>query len=91
MYKQGYNYKRAGVILSGIVKADQQQKTLFNDDLRHEKFSQIMAVVDKLNAVWGSNTVRSAAQGMHKKGMNSDVERSFAYTTRWEDLLVVKI
>lgn len=93
MYVQGYDYKRAGVILSDIVSSDQQQQQLFDHDhatLHQKKFMRVMEAMDELNAIWGTNTVRSAAQGVVIRASNNNVYRSQSYTTRWDSLPLVK-
>lgn len=90
LYIQGYSYKRAGVVLSDLVSADQSQQSAFFDTQKNERFAHVMTVVDELNAIWGTNTVRSASQGTYVRGVGKNVHRSSAYTTRWDALPVVK-
>lgn len=90
MYLQGYGYKRAGVVLSDFSSEDQYQQNAFIDAEKNERLARVMSVVDELNSVWGTNTVRSASQGVHTKVVSKNVYRSPAYTTRWDALPLVK-
>ncbi len=90
LYRQGHEYKRAGVILSDIVSSEQWQKPLFDDAAPNDRMRRLMVVVDELNSVWGSQMVRSAAQGSKNSLMPTQTQRSPAYTTRWDSLPVVK-
>lgn len=90
-FREGLSYKRAGVILSGIVPRDRVQGHLF-DSLDREKHARLMSAVDAVNAAaadpW-SPTVRIASQA--EKVLNHSDHRSPAYTTDWNDLPVVHI
>lgn len=57
VYRPGYAYKQAGVILSGIQGDEGRQLDLFtySSDERHRR---LMAVADTLNRKFGANTVR---------------------------------
>lgn len=90
LYKQGYAYKRAGVILSDIVSSEHWQKPLFDDAAPNERMQRLMVTVDELNSIWGSHTVRLAAQGLTSPLASAQTQRSPAYTTRWDSLPVVK-
>lgn len=51
---------------------------------------KLMAVIDLLNRRYGSGTIRFASEGIRQDWkMRSDL-RSPRYTTRWDELLVVK-
>jgi DNA polymerase V len=91
MYKQGYGYKRAGVLLHGLVSADQWQKPLFIDTGNHERMRSLMETIDRVNKEWGSQIVRSAAQGANNSVTTAEqTQRSPAYTTQWDSLPIVK-
>ncbi len=56
-------------------------------DVHNER---LMEVIDLLNSRYGSGTIRFASEGMRQEWkMRSDL-RSPRYTTRWDELLVVK-
>ncbi len=91
IYVQGYNYKRAGVILSGLIDTAEVQQDLFADNEKNKRFSRVMQVMDELNSTWGNHMVRPASQGCYERGTKEGVYRSRAYTTNWDSLLVVKV
>jgi len=62
-FLRGYHYKRAGVILAGIVPQGLVQLSLFDDGNRRFKHQQLMNAVDRVNTENGSNTAYLAAQG----------------------------
>lgn len=89
IFKEGYAYKKAGVILSDLTPEDTYQQNMF-DDLNRNKHAKIVALVDQLNRKLGKNKVRLAAQGFEERGKTRQEKLSPCYTTRWEDLLEVR-
>ena len=89
IYKEGYRYKKAGVMLTALVPASQVQGSLFDHQDR-ERSSRLMRVLDRLNDRIGAGTLRYAAEGFSKHWRARFERRSPAYTTRWEDLPVAK-
>ena len=91
VYKPGYQYKKAGVIVSDIVDADSIQQVLFGfDDRARERDDRISEVMDKVNTS-GRNVLRLATQrgGHYADGIRRDF-CSGLYTTSWKDLIRVK-
>ena len=91
VYKPGYQYKKAGVIVSDIVDADSIQQVLFGFDYRaRERDDRISEVMDKVNTS-GRNVLRLATQrgGHYADGIRRDF-CSGLYTTSWQDLIRVK-
>ena len=91
VYKPGYQYKKAGVIVSDIVDADSIQQVIFGfDDKARERDDRISEVMDKVNTS-GRNVLRLATQrgGHYADGIRRDF-CSGLYTTSWQDLIKVK-
>ena len=91
VYKPGYQYKKAGVIVSDIVDADSIQQVIFGfDDKARERDDRISQVMDKVNTS-GRNVLRLATQrgGHYADGIRRDF-CSGLYTTSWQDLIKVK-
>lgn len=62
IFKEGYQYKKAGVILTNIISAENQMLDLFDTEDR-DKQMKIAKAMDKLNNKFGFGTVEIAAQG----------------------------
>ncbi len=90
LYKEGYRYKKAGVMLSGIAASRDLQMNLFLDE-RERGSSLLMETVDKVNRSHGSGTLFYASAGTDRPWSMRREFLSPAYTTRWEDLVVIKI
>ena len=90
MYKKGYQYKRAGVIISGIIPTSQVQCDMF-DTLDRSKSFHIMRTIDNINYKMGRDAVRYASQGYYRKWKLKQERLSPSYTTRWNNLLTIKV
>jgi len=88
IFKTGYQYKKAGVMLTEIVPARHQQINLFTS-LDTEK-PELMQAVDRINQKWGRETVQVAAAGLTKPWKMVQSLKSPAYTTNWSQLPVAK-
>lgn len=92
IFKKGYEYKKAGVLLGRIIPAGQEQLNLFSPSTSpkyHQKQS-LMKVIDKINAKWGQDTIKSAAVGMSPRWQYNQLNRSKRFTTKWEEIMEVK-
>jgi len=89
LFCEGYRYKKAGVHVTELVPAYQIQAHLFDRHDR-ERSRRLMAAIDAINTQWGSGTVRYAAVGLQPRWRMRCVRRSPRYTTRWEELAVVR-
>ena len=63
IYKEGYEYKKAGVIVKNIVPSNAVQQNLF-DVVDRVKQSYIMNTLDTVNKKMGKNKVKFAVQGL---------------------------
>jgi DNA polymerase V len=85
IYRKGYAYKKAGVMVEGIVPATAAQLDLF-DEAPREKLDQTTAVMDALNQKFGKDTVFVGIQNGRKNWQLRQQWRSPRYTTRWDEL-----
>ena len=63
MFRKGYGYKRAGVVLGDIIQADKVQMAFF-DDVDRERHARLMSVMDSINRRDGRNTIGVASQSL---------------------------
>ena len=89
IFAEGYRFKKAGVIVSEITPERPMQLNLF-DDRDREKFQKVMLVMDSLNASYGRQKVKIAAQGFDRKLKLKNEKLSPCYTTRLSDVMEVK-
>jgi len=89
LFKEGFNYRKVGVLLGGLTPDTQCQTQLFvaEPDVR---IRRVTDVVDRLNLRYGKDTVRFANQGFRTGAWHAKHERrSKCYTTRVKDILTV--
>lgn len=88
IYKDGYQYKKAGVIVQDIVPERPLQTSLF-DNRDRIKFGKIMEAIDNVNARYGRNHLKIASQGFDRKWKMKNEKLSPAYTTSLKDILKI--
>ena len=88
IYREGYRYKKAGVILYGLTKAKQTRGLL---DYDRENSDSIMNTLDRINERYGSSTIRLASEGVEKSWRMRRESVSPCYTTRFDDLVEAKL
>lgn len=89
IFRVGYRYKRAGVLLTGLESKALLMRTLFDDVEAELKSASLMGVIDAINARMGKDTVGSAAAGIRRPWKMRRDRKSPNYTTDWDELLVV--
>ena len=89
IFAEGFQFKKAGVIVSELVPERPLQGDLF-DTRNRDKFSRIMTVMDSLNASYGKQKVKIAAQGFDRKWRLKNEKLSPCYSTKLEDVLEIK-
>ena len=65
IFKNGYRYQKAGVMLTGLSNAD-SKKNLFSSE-KDEKINSLMRSMDNTNYRYGRATLSLASAGVHKK------------------------
>ena len=89
IYKPGFSYKKAGVIVTEIISDSPLQGDLF-DTVDREKHKKLLKAIDSLNDGLGSNKVRIASQGYGKKWKLKNEKLSPRYTTKLSEIIEVK-
>jgi DNA polymerase V len=90
IWRDGYAYKKCGVMLMELEHRAHRQETLFDDPQAREKSTKLMAALDAVNDIWGRGTLRTGAAGFnHHWAMRSE-NRSPRYTTKWNELPVAR-
>ena len=86
IYREGYLFKKAGVIITEIVPNNAIQRNLFSTTDK-EKQKRLMNVVDKLNKGFTKNKLSLAVQGTNKKWNLKQELLSPRYTTKLSDII----
>jgi len=91
IYREGFRYNKAGVMLSDICPAGIVQGDLFTPDLPKDSgaASKLMATLDQINQKMGRGTMKIASEGIRQRWQMNRGNVSPAYTSRWSELPVV--
>ena len=87
MFRAGYQYKKAGVMLSEIRPISHQQGDLLEPVSAGN--GRLMQALDSLNQRYGRGTVKVSTQGVYDHWQMRQERKSPRYTTRWEELPIV--
>ena len=88
LYQQGRLYKKAGVMLSGLVPDETIQGNLFLPEKQNGK-RLLMDMLDNVNFAMRDDMVKFAASGTKRDWKMRMELRSPRYTTRWEEMFTV--
>ncbi len=88
IFKAGVNYKRAGVIVMGLVATDNYQLQLFQKE--NPKHKPLMQAIDGLNAKYADHKIKLGNQDLKRTWKMRQERLSPRYTTRISDIIVVK-
>lgn len=90
IFRQGYKYKKSGIILSDLIPDDQLQYGIW-DEVNRERYTDLMHVIDKVNAGIGQGTIKFAVQGTRRRWKMHQERLSPQYTSKWGDILTIQI
>ena len=91
IFREGYLYRKAGVLLTGIVKPGFRQQDLFSVASPSKEDKPLMAALDAINEKFGRRTIQfGMTVAGDKQWAMQQTQRSPAYTTSWNELPVVK-
>ncbi|PWH83736.1 SOS mutagenesis and repair protein UmuC [Algibacter marinivivus] len=88
IFKAGIKYKRAGVIVMGLVPTNNHQLQMF--DTENPKHKPLMHAIDGLNSKYANNKVKLASQDLKRTWKMRQERLSPRYTTNINDIIVVK-
>lgn len=88
VYREGYKYLKAGVMVLDLVPQDKIQLGMF-DKRDREKDHQLMETLDKTNKAFGKDIIRYGTHGYGKKWKLRADRLSPCYTTRLADVMKV--
>lgn len=89
LYEKGKQYKKAGVMLSGIVPDESIQGNLFVPALQNNH-RLLMNTMDNVNFAMRDDILKFASSGTTRNWKMRQELRSPRYTTRWEELCEVR-
>ena len=88
IYKKGYQYKKAGVIVMDITPEESKQINLFENS--NEKHQPLMSIMDKINKSIGTTKVKLASQDIGRTWKMKQEKLSPRFTTRIAEIIKIK-
>jgi DNA polymerase V len=88
IYRKGFAYKKAGVILIDLVSSKRVQALLFEEN-GSENRRRFVRSMEQVVSVYGANAGFLAAQGVDRSWSMKRESRTPRYTTSWEELPLV--
>jgi len=87
IFREGFDYKKCGVILEGLLPAEQRTTRLWEQT--SEKHEKLNKAIDEINKKFGKGTIHLAAATVGKWQMKRNM-MSPRYTTRIDEIIRVK-
>ena len=83
IYREGFDYQKAGVTLCHLTSKHKMQGNLFNDTTSHSR----MKIMDTINQRW-KGKLKLGSEGVAKEWEMKAQFKSRNYTTNWDQLIV---
>jgi DNA polymerase V len=93
IYRPGFKYAKAGVMLMDLQPATREQLTLDFDEVMPENRVRLMDAMDQVNQRYGRGTLKLASAGApraRKLWAMKQERMSSGFTTDWEGLSITK-
>ena len=90
IYRSGYRYKKAGIVLMLLSPRESRQYGLFASSEDEARSDRLMKVMDQVNRRYGRDALKSAACGFSQGWAMRADNRSPRYTTQWDELPEVR-
>lgn len=89
IYRKGFCYRKAGVMLGGLVPSDKLTERMYDDE-GWERFRRTMKAVDEINRKFGRDTIHFCVAQKSEAWRGKANKRSWRYTTRMDEIMIVK-
>lgn len=90
IFRPGLAYKKVGVFLEGLVSEHCYQADMFQR-CDPKKQQAVMKLIDQTNHEYGRKVIRLAAEGTSQPWQMRQTKRTARFTTRWDEILTVKV
>ena len=93
IYRPGYQFMKAGVMMLDLVPEGQEQGELALDD-EGQASARLMTAVDAINDRYGKGSIRVASAGVQVRKRQWEMRqelRTPRYTTRWDEVPVARV
>jgi DNA polymerase V len=87
IYKKGYKYKKAGVIVTELTPENEKQLNFFSSE--NPKHKALMNTIDNLNNSIGQKKIKLACQDLDRTWKMNQEKLSPRYTTRLNEIITI--
>ncbi|MDG1503342.1 MAG: DUF4113 domain-containing protein, partial [Flavicella sp.] len=87
IFKEPYQYKKAGVIVMGLTPSTQKQLALFSNE--NSKHTPLMDVVDRLNNAYGNQKIKFGGQALDRQWKMRQERLSPRYSTNIQEIISI--
>lgn len=91
IFKRGFSYQRAGILLPDLWSANVAQLSLFDSGESNLRSDQLMSALDNINRKHGKRSIRYASEIISKQWKMRQQFKSPSYTTNINELLTIQI
>ena len=89
IYRPGFGYHKAGIMLTELVPRGSAPADLFTDHVSTQRSEALMLAMDQINGRWGRGTLKTLATGINHGWRMRREWLSPSYTTDWAELPLV--
>lgn len=90
IYRHGFVYHKAGVLLLELVPITLFQANFFDPQVDRDRRHRVMQAMDQINQQMGQGTLRLAAEGLNPAWRTRSAYRSPRYLSCWSELPIVR-
>lgn len=90
IYRRGYYYKKAGVMITEITDAGAIRRSLFTDEHDRQRRDRLMTVMDSINSSSLAHDMVHVASYSPVDKLTKSCLRSRLYSTKLSDIIIVK-
>ncbi|QPJ64695.1 MAG: Y-family DNA polymerase [Candidatus Nitrohelix vancouverensis] len=90
IYRPGFAYKKAGVLLSELSPAAGRQQGLFKEEESERSSRPLMQAIDAINHLMGSGTIKFSGEGLKKAWAPKAEKKTHHYTTRITEIPIAR-
>ncbi|WP_347989131.1 Y-family DNA polymerase [Methylomonas sp. AM2-LC] len=91
IFKTGFSYQRAGILLPDLLPVGVAQMSLFEDSALSERSEHLMVALDSINRKHGKQTICYGNELLSKHWRRRQQFKSPSYTTNWQEVLTICI
>ena len=89
IFRKGFHYKKAGVIVMDLSPENQKQLKIFENS--NTKHVPLMEAIDKINTSYGQQKIRLASQDLKRVWKMKQEKLSPRYTTNLNEIITIHV